>query len=76
MSKKISNNNPSSVDDYDYMGNSASVTDCTGLIPSAPMSKAERDSYQELYHYQPKVTSVPRQRESSCPSSAPPQNPA
>ena len=76
MSKKLSNKNPAAVEDYDYMGNSASITDCTGLIPSAPMSKAERDSYQELYHYQPKVTSVPHQTESSCPSSDLPQNPA
>ena len=41
--------------DYDYLGNSASATDCTGLIPSAPQSKAELESYEDVYHYQPPV---------------------
>lgn len=43
------------IEGYDYLGNSCSTTDCTGLIPSAPSSKAERDSYEEVYHYQPKA---------------------
>ncbi len=43
------------IEGYDYLGNSCSATDCTGLIPSAPSSKAERDSYEEVYHYQPKA---------------------
>ena len=46
--------NKSVIDTYDYLGNSCSATDCTGLIPSAPKNKAEQDSYEELYHYQPK----------------------
>ena len=29
-----------------------SSTDCTGLIPSEPVSEAERESYQDLYAYQ------------------------
>lgn len=41
------------IDDYDYLGNSASSMDCTGLIPSAPQSKAELDSYEEVYHFEP-----------------------
>lgn len=58
MSKKLETTNQTIIDGYDYLGNSASATDCTGLIPSAPMSKAERDSYQDVYHYQPKATAV------------------
>jgi len=50
--------NETIIDGYDYLGNSASTTDCTGLIPSEPMSKAERDSYQDVFHYQPKASSV------------------
>lgn len=50
--------NETIIEGYDYLGNSASTTDCTGLIPSEPMSKAERDSYQEVFHYQPKASSV------------------
>lgn len=43
------------IEGYDYLGNSCSATDCTGLIPSAPSSQAERESYEEVYHYQPKA---------------------
>lgn len=43
------------IEGYDYLGNSCSTTDCTGLIPSAPSSEAERDSYEDVYHYQPKA---------------------
>ncbi len=32
----------------------ASATDCTGLIPSAPVSEDEMDSYGSLYSF-PKV---------------------
>ena len=42
------------VDGYDYLGKSCSASDCTGLIPSEPQNKAEQDSYEELYHYQPR----------------------
>ena len=46
--------NQAVIDGYDYLGNSSSATDCTGLIPSAPGSRAERESYEDVYHYQPK----------------------
>jgi len=36
----------------DYI-KSGSSTDCTGLIPTAPLSDAEYDSYQELYSFLP-----------------------
>ena len=38
--------------DMDYV-NTASTTDCTGLIPAAPVSKAEMEAYEELYPYLP-----------------------
>ena len=39
------------IEGYDYLGNSMSSMDCTGLIPSEPQSDAERESYEALYHY-------------------------
>ncbi|MCD8046196.1 MAG: hypothetical protein LUC32_06830 [Clostridiales bacterium] len=42
-------------DEYDYLGKSASVNDQTGLIPSAPLTEAEEQSYQMLYPYPPPV---------------------
>ena len=53
--ERIEKANETVIEGYDYLGNSASATDCTGLIPSNPTSKAERDSYEEVYHYQPKA---------------------
>lgn len=41
------------IDSYDYLANAASTQDCTGLIPSAPTSKAELDSYADVYHFEP-----------------------
>ena len=41
------------INDYDYLGNACSSTDCTGLIPSAPQSEAELDSYESVYHFEP-----------------------
>lgn len=41
------------IDSYDYLGKAASSMDCTGLIPSAPTSRAELESYEELYSYRP-----------------------
>ena len=35
--------------DMDYV-NTASTTDCTGLIPAAPVSKAEMEAYEELIY--------------------------
>lgn len=41
--------------DYDYLTNSASCHDCTGLIPSLPSDEAEEESYEALYPYMPKT---------------------
>lgn len=51
MKKKLSNEEI--IDSYDYLANAASTTDCTGLIPSAPISKTERESYEDVYLYTP-----------------------
>ena len=51
MKKKLSTKEI--IDSYDYLANAASTTDCTGLIPSAPVSKAERESYEDVYLYTP-----------------------
>ena len=43
--------------DDDIMGGSSlcSSTDCTGLIPSLPVSDSEITSYEQLYHFLPKA---------------------
>ncbi|MBS6804447.1 hypothetical protein G5A78_01430 [[Clostridium] scindens] len=41
------------IDDYDYLSNAASMQDCTGLIPSEPISIEELESYEDLYHFLP-----------------------
>lgn len=48
------------IDSYDYLSNAASTHDCTGLIPSAPVSEEELESYEDVYHYRP-----PRMKPSS-----------
>lgn len=47
---------------YDYLGKSASATDCTGLIPSAPQNDYELESYENVYPFRPpRIESVERQ---------------
>ena len=41
------------IDEYVYLSNAASTQDCTGLIPSEPVSVEEIESYEELYHFLP-----------------------
>ncbi|MGN0404615.1 MAG: hypothetical protein ACI4F1_05290 [Bariatricus sp.] len=53
MNKKEKQQNNCIIDSYDYLSNAASSQDCTGLIPSLPTSRAELDSYEDVYHYQP-----------------------
>lgn len=52
---KASTENKKIIDAYDYLGNAASTQDCTGLIPSNPVSESELQSYEDLYKYQPPV---------------------
>lgn len=46
---------PADTDRYDYLGNSASATDCTGLITHGPVNDAVLASYMELYPFLPPV---------------------
>lgn len=41
------------IDSYDYLSSAASAWDCTGLIPSAPSSSAELESYEAIYPFEP-----------------------
>ena len=41
------------IDAYDYLTHSASAHDMTGLIPTPAKTKSERESYQELYPFEP-----------------------
>ena len=47
--------------DMDYV-NTASTTDCTGLIPAAPVSKAEMEAYEELYPYLPSAVTEEKKK--------------
>lgn len=38
-------------EEYDYLGNSASATDCTGLIPAGTIDAADLMNYQDLVHF-------------------------
>lgn len=57
------NRNIGSLDTSDKYGvdlsksyvDACSANDCTGLIPSLPQSKAEIESYDELYHFLPEA---------------------
>ena len=48
----IMDRDPYRTDEFDYM-NSCSTTDCTGLIPAAPINDEEYDSYNDIYFFQP-----------------------
>ena len=38
-------------DEYDVDIQSCSAMDCTGLIPSLPVSDAQIESYYNMYHF-------------------------
>lgn len=46
------------IDEFDYLANAASSNDCTGLIPSLPTSKAEIESYNDVYRFEPPSVKV------------------
>lgn len=55
--KKIDKENNLITDRFDYMANSATVRECTGLIPGNPLPGDFMETYQDVYHYEPtKVT--------------------
>lgn len=45
-------------EDYDYLGNSASTSDCTGLQYKAPVDDFQKEAYEEVYHYLPPEVKV------------------
>ena len=49
--KEPRKSNQERIDACDYLASAASAMDCTGLIPSAPTSRA----YEELYPFLPPV---------------------
>lgn len=53
MKNKKDTENQKIIDSYDYLSNAASAWDCTGLIPSEPVSREELEAYEELYHFLP-----------------------
>lgn len=50
---KTDKKNREIIDSYDYLTHAASTQDCTGLIPSAPLSDAELESYEAIYPFEP-----------------------
>lgn len=54
----------STFNNYDYLGNSASAHDCTGLIPSGPVSEEELLSYKDVYAFPPPILKVEKSKES------------
>ncbi|MCI7263072.1 MAG: hypothetical protein MR562_07670 [Clostridiaceae bacterium] len=48
-------NDDSVEDDFMGSGSLCSATDCTGLIPTLPLSDSEITSYEQLYHFLPKA---------------------
>lgn len=57
-SDRMGKTNEQLIDSFDYLSNAASLQDCTGLIPSAPLTGAELESYEELYHFLPPESST------------------
>ena len=55
------------IDSFDYLANAASTHDCTGLIPSAPTSQAEIESYEDVYHYLPPQVPIANDDRDSTP---------
>lgn len=43
--------NKHSISEFDYLTNSASPTDCTGLIPEGPIQEFDLNRFQEVYHF-------------------------
>lgn len=41
------------IDSYDYLSNAASAAGLHRSVPVGPTSRAELESYEEVYHYRP-----------------------
>lgn len=53
MEKTTSSNDDFNFGDDEFDIQACAVTDCTGLIPSLPLSEAEVESYNEVYTFLP-----------------------
>lgn len=51
--KDVQNPNLSKEHDPFNMTNASSYSDCTGLIPTPPLTEEEEESYMSIYDYQP-----------------------
>lgn len=40
------------IDSYDYLSDAVSMQECTGLIPSAPLTEGDFESYDQIFKYQ------------------------
>ncbi|MGC4019149.1 MAG: hypothetical protein QM793_07935 [Muricomes sp.] len=69
-----SKENEKIIDDFDYLSNAASSMDCTGLIPSLPVTDAELESYNDLYQYQTPATKAKTSKHANFPKHSPQNN--
>lgn len=51
MNKEEKERNAEIIDRFNYLGNAASATDCTGLIPFAQDSEDELEVYESIYRF-------------------------
>ena len=57
MTNKKTPIGPAEKDDQAFdLANAGSYTECTGLIPTPPLTEAEMDSYLEIFNFQPPST--------------------
>lgn len=61
--KKREKTNQEIIDSYDYLANAASAMDCTGLIPSAPQSEEELESYQDIYQFEIPLANIDKKED-------------
>ncbi len=43
------------LDEAFELGNCASASDCTGSVPTAPLTENQWNNYDKAYHFQPKA---------------------
>lgn len=53
MKPKESHENQKIIDAYDYLSSAACSQDLTGLIPAAPVTQTELESYESISHFLP-----------------------
>jgi len=59
--KKINaNENQRIIDSYDYLSDSASSQECTGLMYAPPLNEEEIESYNEVYKFRPPLIPSPK----------------